>query len=102
MRRIIIPAIYNIQIKDEACDIDFVVDATPKEMRELAADLLRNASMQEALQVIRKIHKELPKAYTVIGEYALAKIYVEGVPIDGLDVQTWNELKAKIEKAIEE
>lgn len=101
MRKIIIPAIYNIQIKNDDCNIDFVVDATPKEMRELAADLLRNAGMQEALRAIRKIHKEIPKAYTVIGELALAKIYVEGIPIDGLDVQTWNEFRAKIEKAIE-
>ena len=94
------PKVFGIDVLRPEDDIKFEVKMNPKEMRELANSILRNASIQEVVLAIREINSELPKVYRQIGEYGLAKIYLGEVPIDGLDPDAWEKIRVQIEKQI--
>lgn len=96
----IFPKTFNIDVVKREDDIQFEVKMNPQEMRELANDILRNASIQEVVVAIREINSELPKAYRQTGEYGLAKIYLGEVSTDGLDKPTWENIRMQIEKQI--
>ena len=96
----IFPKTFSIDVIKREDDIKFEVKMNPQEMRELANDILRNASIQEVVIAIREINSELPKAYRQIGEYGLAKIYLWEVSTDGLDKPTWENIRMQIEKQI--
>lgn len=98
----IFPKTFSIDIIKREDDIKFEVKLNPQEMRELANDILRNASIQEVVIAIRKINSELPRVYRQLGEYGLARIYLEEVSIDGLDKPTWENIRMQIEKQINE
>lgn len=98
----IFPKIFAIDVVKREDDIRFEVKMNPQEMRELANNILRNASIQEVVVAIREINSELPKAYRQLGEYGLAKIYLGEVSADGLDKLTWENIRMQIEKQINE
>lgn len=96
----IFPKTFSIDVVKREDDIRFEVKMNPQEMRELANDILRYASIQEVVIAIREINSEPPKAYRQIGEYGLAKIYLGEVSTDGLDKPTWENIRMQIEKQI--
>lgn len=58
----IFPKIFAIDVVKSEDDIKFEVKMNPQEMRELANDILRYASIQEVVIAIREINSELPKS----------------------------------------
>lgn len=94
------PKVFGIDVVKSEDDIKFEVKMNPKEMRELANTILRNASIQEVVLAIREINSELPKVYHQLGEYSLAKIYLGEVSEEGLDKSTWEKIRMQIEKQI--
>lgn len=94
------PKVFGIDVLRPEDDIKFEVQMNPKEMRELANHILRNASIQEVVLAIREINSELPRVYRQLGEHGLAGIYLGEVSSDGLDKPTWENIRMQIEKQI--